>query len=143
MRVEQSIEIAAPRERIWELVSEPKRYSEFMSGSTWKPVEGEPTSGPRARFWLTVEAGSTDLGGVIEVVEWEPPHVLAWTNVSGIDNRGRWILRDRGDATEVTMRFSYQVPGGILALIASRLSAPILRRDVRASLEALKDVIER
>jgi uncharacterized membrane protein len=143
MRVEQSIEIAAPRERIWELVSEPKRYSEFMSGSTWKPVEGEPTSGPRARFWLTVQAGSTDLGGVIEVVEWEPPHVLAWTNVSGIDNRGRWILRDRGEATEVTMRFSYQVPGGILALIASRLSAPILRRDVRASLEALKDVIER
>ena len=142
MRVEQSIEIAAPREDIWKLVSEPKRYSEFMSGSTWKPVEGEPTSGPRARFWLTVEAGSTDLGGVIEVVEWDPPHELAWTNVSGIDNRGRWILRDRGEVTEVTMRFSYQVPGGVLALIASRLSAPILRRDVRRSLGTLKELIE-
>jgi uncharacterized membrane protein len=142
MRVEQSIEIAAPRESVWKLVSEPKRYSEFMFGSTWEPVEGEPTSGPRARFWLNVEAGSTDLGGVIEVVEWDPPHELAWTNVSGIDNRGRWILRDRGDVTEATMRFSYQVPGGILALIASRLSAPILRRDVRRSLEALKEAVE-
>jgi uncharacterized membrane protein len=142
MRVEQSIEVAAPREDIWKHVSEPKRYSEFMYGSTWKPVEGEPTSGPRARFWLTVEVGSTELGGVVELVEWDPPHELAWTNVSGIDNRGRWILRDRGEATEVTMRFSYQVPGGLLALLASRLSAPILRRDVRRSLEALKEAVE-
>jgi uncharacterized membrane protein len=142
MRVEQSIEVAAPREDVWKLVSEPKRYSEFMVGSSWKPVEGEPTSGPRARFWLTVQARSTDLGGVIEVVEWDPPHELAWTNVSGIDNRGRWILRDRGESTEVTLRFSYQVPGGVLALLASRLSAPILRRDVGGSLEALKEVIE-
>ena len=109
-----------------------------MVGSTWKHVEGEPVSGPRARYWLTVQAGSTDLGGVIEIVEWDPPHELAWTNVSGIDNRGRWILRDRGESSQVTLRFSYQVPGGILALIASRLSAPIMRRDVRQSLDALK-----
>jgi uncharacterized membrane protein len=143
MRVEESIEIAAARDRIWPLVSEPERYSEFMVGSTWKPVPGEPTSGPRARFWLTVQAGSTDLGGVVELVEWEPPHELAWTNVSGIDNRGRWILRERDEVTEVTLRFSYQVPGGILALIASRLSAPIMRRDVHRSLEALKSAIER
>jgi uncharacterized membrane protein len=143
MRVDESIEIAAARDRIWPLVSEPERYSEFMVGSTWKPVPGEPTSGPRARFWLTVQAGSTDLGGVVELVEWEPPHELAWTNVSGIDNRGRWILRERDEMTEVTLRFSYQVPGGILALIASRLSAPIMRRDVHRSLEALKRAIER
>ena len=113
-----------------------------MAGSTWKHVEGEPKSGPRARYWLNVEAGSTDLGGVVEIVEWDPPHELAWTNVSGIDNRGRWILRDRGERTEVTLRFSYQVPGGILALIASRLSAPILRRDVQRSLAALKPIVE-
>ncbi len=142
MRVEESIEVAAPRERVWRLVSEPTRYSEFMVGSSWRPVEGEPTSGPRARFWLTVEAGSIDLGGVVEIVEFDPPHELAWTNVSGIDNRGRWILRDRGERTEATMRFSYQVPGGVLALLASRLSAPILRRDVRRSLEALKEAVE-
>src|SRR5512147_996134 len=139
MRVEESIEVAAPRERVWRLVSEPTRYSEFMVGSSWRPVEGEPTGGPRARFWLTVEAGSTDLGGVVEIVEFDPPHELAWTNVSGIDNRGRWILREREGETEATLRFSYQVPGGVLALIASRLSKPLIARDVRSSLAALKD----
>jgi uncharacterized membrane protein len=79
---------------------------------------------------------------VVEVVEHEPPHELAWTSVAGIDNRGRWILRERGEKTEVTMRLSYQVPGGVLALIASRLGAPLLRRSVRESLTALKEKLE-
>ena len=143
MRVEESIRVAASRDRVWELVSLPERYSEFMVGWSWEPIRGEPSSGLRARFWLNVQVASTDLGGVVELVEFDPPHELAWTNVSGIDNRGRWILRDRGDETEVTLRFSYQVPGGVVALVASRLGAPILRRDVRKSLAALKDLLEK
>ncbi len=142
MRVDESIRVAAPRARVWGLVSMPERYSEFMVGSTWDPVPGEPSSGLRARFWLKVKVGSTDLGGVVELVELDPPHELAWTSVSGIDNRGRWLLRERNGETEVTMRLSYQVPGGLLALVASRLGAPILRRSVRQSLTALKELIE-
>jgi uncharacterized membrane protein len=143
MRVEESIRVAVPRERAWELVSLPERYSEFMVGWSWGPIPGEPTEGLRARFWLNVEVGSTDLGGVVELVEYDPPHELAWTNITGMDNRGRWILRERGDETEVTMRFSYQVPGGVLALVASQLGAPILRGYVRKSLAALKDLLEK
>jgi uncharacterized membrane protein len=142
MRVEESVTIAAPRDRVWGYVSEPTRYSEFMVGSRWEPISGEPSSGPRARFWLNIQVGSTDLGGAVELVEFDPPHELAWTNVSGIDNRGRWILRERDGETEVTMRFSYQVPGGVLALIASRLAAPLMRRDVRRSLASLKELAE-
>ena len=143
MRVDETIRIAAPRDRVWRYVAEPTRYSEFMVGSRWEPIPGEPTSGLRARFWLNVEVGSIDLGGVIELIAFDAPHELAWTNISGIDNRGCWILRERGQETEVTMRISYQVPGGVLALIASRLGAPMLRADVRKSLAALKDLVER
>ena len=142
MRIEQRIRIAAPRDRVWPVVSEPERYSEFMVGSTWDPVPGEPVTGPRARFEICISVGSTDLGGVVEVVEWDPPHEVAWTNITGIDHRGRWILRDRGEETDVTIRLSYQVPGGVLGLISSRLGAPILRRNIRQSLGALKDLVE-
>lgn len=142
MRIEQTIGIAAPREEVWRYVSEPKRYAEFMVGSRWEPVPGEPVTGLRARFEISIEVRSIDLGGVVEVVEWDPPHELAWTNITGIDNRGRWILRERDGRTEATLRLSYQVPGGFLALIASQLGAPILRRDIRQSLAALKDLAE-
>jgi uncharacterized membrane protein len=143
MRVEERIRIDAPRDEIWRYVSQPERYSEFMVGSTWSPVPGEPVTGPRARFEICIVVGSVDLGGVIEVVEWDPPHELAWTNITGIDQRGRWILRDRGDHTDVTIRLSYQVPGGLLALVASQLGKPLIQRDVRRSLEALREAVER
>ena len=142
MRVEERIRVDAPREEVWRYASQPERYSEFMVGSTWTPVPSEPVTGPRARFEICIEVGSIDLGGVIEFVEWDPPHELAWTNITGIDQRGRWILRDRGNCTDVTMRLSYQVPGGILALVASQLGRPLIQRDVRRSLEALREAVE-
>jgi carbon monoxide dehydrogenase subunit G len=142
MRVEQTIRIAAPREEIWDLVSRPERYSEFMVGSAWAPVPGEPTTGARARFKIEIEVGSIDLGGMVEFVEWDPPHELSWTNITGIDQRGRWILRDCGpNETTATLRVSYQVPGGVLALLASQLGKPLISRDVRRSLEALREAV--
>jgi uncharacterized membrane protein len=143
MRIEESIRIAAPREEVWRYVSDPERYSEFMVGSSWSPVPGEPTSGPRARSSIAIQVRSIDLGGVVEVVEWDPPHELAWTNITGIDQRGRWILRDCGSETEAILRVSYQVPGGFLALVASQLGRPLIQRDVRRSLEALKEAVQR
>jgi uncharacterized membrane protein len=142
MHIEESIDIAAPREQVWDLVSVPERYEEFMFGSHWSPVEGEPTNGPRARFQIQIEVRSVDLGGVVEVVEWDPPHEFTWTSITGIDQRGRWILRDCPTGTKATVRASYQVPGGVLALVASELSKPLIRRDLRRSLRALKDTIE-
>jgi uncharacterized membrane protein len=143
MRVEESIRIAAPREEVWRYVSDPERYSEFMVGSSWSRVPGEPASGLRARSQIEIRVRSIDLGGVVEVVEWDPPHELAWTNITGIDQRGRWILRDCGAETETTLRVSYQVPGGFLAVVASQLGRPLIQRDVRRSLEALTEAVQR
>jgi uncharacterized membrane protein len=142
MRVEESQRIVASRKAIWSLVADPQRYPDFMVGSTWMPIPGEPVSGIRARYSIAITVGSIDLGGVVEVIEFEPPHEMAWTSVTGIDHRGRWILRDCGDHTRVTMRLGYQVPGGVLALIASRAGAPMLRRDVRASLANLAGLLD-
>jgi uncharacterized membrane protein len=142
VRVEESIRIAAPRDQVWRYVSQPERYPEFMVGSHWEPVPGDPTTGLRARFRISIEAVSIDLGGVVEVIEHDPPHELAWTSITGIDHRGRWILRARDGETETTLRLSYQVPGGILALVASQLGKSIIRRDARQSLAALKDLVE-
>jgi uncharacterized membrane protein len=113
-----------------------------MVGSNWSPVSAEPVTGPRARYSVEIEVRSIDLGGIVEVVEWDPPHQLNWTNITGIDQRGRWILRDEDGRTNVTLRLSYQVPGGVLALLASRLSRPIIRRDATRTLVALKEIVE-
>jgi uncharacterized membrane protein len=142
MRVEERIRIEAPRERVWDFVSKPECYPEFMVGTEWKTVDGEPSTGPRARFSIAIEVGSIDLGGTVEFIEWDPPHEVAWTNITGIDQRGRWVLRDCDGHSDATLRVSYQAPGGLLALVASQLAAPLIRRDVRRSLAALKEAVE-
>ncbi|HKH23690.1 MAG TPA: SRPBCC family protein [Solirubrobacterales bacterium] len=143
MRVEESIRIAAPREEVWPFISQPGCYSQFMVNSTWSPVEGEPTSGLRARWNTEIGVGSINLSSLVEFVEWDPPHEIAWVNITGIDQRGRWILRDCHPHTEATLRVSFQAPGGVLALVASQLGKPLIHRDLRRSLEALREAVRK
>lgn len=125
------------------IVSDPSGYQQFMEGVNFGMVEGEPPVGHRARYTLRMEVGSAEVGGIVEVTEWEPPHELAWTSITGIQQRGRWILRECGPGeTDATLRFSYQAPGGLMAVVADRVSVRMVRRNVRRSLEGLKELIE-
>lgn len=69
---------------------------------------------------------------------------MAWSSVTGIDQRGRWRLRDAGAGmTRVELRYSYGVAGaGVAGLVAERVGAPILRRRLRESLLGLKRRVE-
>ena len=69
---------------------------------------------------------------------------MAWSSVTGVDQRGRWRLRELGDGrTRVTFRFAYGVAGGGLAgLIAERVAAPALSRRFQHSLLALQRAVE-
>ena len=143
MRVEESVTIEAPREKVWEWVADPSRADKFMSGVRYRVIEGEPTTGLRARYELRMKVRSAEVGGVVEVIEFDPPHEIAWTSITGIDQRGRWMLRDEGGRrTKVTCRLSYQVPGGVMGLVADRIGSPLVRRNVRRSLGALKRMLE-
>ena len=142
MRIQESVTINAPREKVWEAVSEIKKANAFMDGIRFTAIEGEETTGLRARYKIRLKAGSAEVGGVIELTEWDPPHELAWTSITGIDQRGRWILRPAGKGTEAILRLGYQVPGGVLALIADRIGSRTVRKHVRESLGRLKRMLE-
>jgi uncharacterized membrane protein len=144
MRIKESIVIAARPEAVWEYVGDLDNYLRFMAGVTrWEP-EGELRSGLGARRRMLIRAGSAEVGGLIEMVEWDPPRDLAWTSVSGIDQRGRMRLREAGAAaTRVEMRFAYGVAGsGIPGWIAEKVAAPTLRGHLRNSLAQLKRQVE-
>jgi uncharacterized membrane protein len=69
---------------------------------------------------------------------------MAWSSVTGVDQRGRWRLRELDDArTRVVFRFQYGVAGGgIPGLIAERVAAVSLNRRFRVSLLNLKRAVE-
>ena len=144
MRVSAEIEIAAPPEDVWEFVVDPARQLHFMAGMTRWEVEGEQVTGMGARYRTLMRVGSAEVGGVVEIVEWEECCDLAWTSVTGVDQRGRWRLRALPDeSTRVELRLAYGVAGsGLLGWIAEQVAAPTVRGHLRRSLQQLKRQVE-
>jgi uncharacterized membrane protein len=144
MRCSASIEISAPDTAIWAIVSDPARYLEFMSGVTRWEAASKKTNGIGARYRMLILVGSAEVGGLIEVVESHEPRDLAWTSVTGIDQRGRWRLREhRPGRTRLELRLSYGVAGsGLTGWLSERLSRPIVEGHLRRSLQQLKRLVE-
>jgi uncharacterized membrane protein len=144
VRIEQKVSVDAPRHIVWEYVTEPANYPVFIDGLTRWDVAGDRHSGLGARYRMLIRVGAADVGGLIEIVEWQPEGDMAWSSVTGVDQRGRWRLRELGDGqTRVTFRFAYGVAGGgIPGLIAERVAAVSLNRRFRVSLLNLKHTVE-
>jgi uncharacterized membrane protein len=143
MRDERELVVNAPRAVVWDYITDPDNYTLFFTGITRWDVDGRKKRGCGARYRMLMRVGSAEVGGLIEIVEWEEPGDMAWTSVMGLDQRGRWRLREHGPSrTSVMFRLSYHAPGGLLGWISDQLSAPIVRRNINATLENLKRHIE-
>jgi|SRR5687767_2233045 uncharacterized membrane protein len=144
MRLNESVVISAPQSEVWDYLSDLDNYLHFMSGITRWEADGEPSSGLGARRRMLIRVGSAEVGGLIEVVEWDPPKDLAWSSVTGVDQRGRLRLRPAGsNSTRVELRYAYGVAGGGLSgWISEHVSAPTISKHLRTSLQQLKRVIE-
>jgi uncharacterized membrane protein len=144
MRVRESIVVSAPRDLVWEYLTDPGNYLHFMAGVTRWEVEGEQRTGLGARYRMLMRVGSVEVGGLIEIVEFSEEHDMAWSSVTGIDQRGRWRLRDAGDGrSRVEFRFAYGVAGaGITGYVSELFAQPTISSNVRRSLQQLKRQVE-
>ena len=144
MRVNADICVGAPPSLVWAAVSDPARALHFMSGITRWEVEGDQRDGLGARYRMLMRVGSAEIGGVVELVEWATERDIAWTSVTGVDQRGRWRLRDNGDgSTHVEFRLAYGVAGsGVFGWVAEQLAAPTVRGHLRRTLQQLKRQVE-
>ena len=144
MRLNESIVISAPPKQVWDYLAEPKNYLHFMSGVTRWEVAGEKRNGLGARYRMLLRVGSAEVGGLIEMVEWSEPSDMAWSSVMGVDQRGRWRLRECGEGrTRVHLRYAYGVAGaGISGMIAELVARPTLKSHLRRSLGQLKRQVE-
>jgi uncharacterized membrane protein len=149
MRVRAAIEVSAPAEAVWAFIDDPSCYLHFMSGITRWEVVGEQASGKGARYRMLMHVGSAEVGGLVEVVEHDPGRDMAWVSVVGIDQRGRWRLREKArrvgtpPSTMVELRLSYGVAGsGIFGWLADHVAAPTVRGNLQRSLAELKRQVE-
>ena len=137
MRVDRDILIDASPEEIWELVRDPGGYDRFWHGLT-RLERRNKKEGLGARFTIRMRIGSADIGGLVEIVECDENADMAWTSITGIDHRVRWRLREADDGrTKVTLRLSWDSPGGLLGNVADRLGAPMVATTLEETLKNL------
>jgi acyl-CoA synthetase (AMP-forming)/AMP-acid ligase II/uncharacterized protein YndB with AHSA1/START domain len=139
VRIERETTVAAPRARVWKLVSDPAGYPAFFHGITRFEQRGQVEGGLGARFTMRMRVGSADVGGLVEIVEFDEPGDMAWTSITGIDQRGRWRLRETSDGrTRVVLRLSYGSPGGLLGAVSDQVSKPMVARNLERTLHNLR-----
>ncbi len=144
MRLSESVQVSAPPQAVWDFLAEPDNYLRFMSGVTRWEVVGDKRSGLGARYRMLLRVGAAEVGGLIEMVEFAEPNDMAWTSVTGVDQRGRWRIRDARDGrARVEFRYAYGVAGGgIFGWLSEMVAAPTLGRHVRRTLHQLKRQVE-
>jgi uncharacterized membrane protein len=143
MRVQRQCVINADRDRVWKVVSDPGCYPEFMASlERWKTLT-DGAAGLGARYTVHWLVGSVPIGGTVEVVEFDAPRELSWIGLTGVSQRGRFRLRETGDGrTKVTFRLSYESAGNILGLIADRVAARQVGRNMSQTLVNLRQMVE-
>jgi uncharacterized membrane protein len=144
MRLSECIVVNAPPQLVWDYVTDPDNSLRFMSGITRWEVEGDKRTGLGARYRMLMRVGSAEMGGLVEIVEFSAPRDMAWSSITGVDQRGRWRLRRApGGRTKVEFRFAYGVAGsGITGYIAEHVAAPLVRNHLRRSLQQLRREVQ-
>ena len=134
------------------MVSDPDNWLRIIHGISRFERQGDDKSSRNGddevnrvgeRYILRLRVGSADIGGLVEIVEFDEPGDLAWTSITGIDHRGRWRVREAPDgSTKVTFRLSYQAPGGLLGTMADRISSPMVGQNLDETLNNVRRELE-
>jgi uncharacterized membrane protein len=143
MRIEESIEIDAPTDRVWRLIEDPAALAGLDDGLS---IEADPATskgGLHARYRVLWRIGPVPIGADIEIVELTPGRELAWTSLTGIEHRFRFRLRELdGGRARLVLRFGYS-SAGPFGPLADLVSYGRVRATLRRLLAAVKSEAER
>ena len=132
MTVEDSVEIAKPQELVFALVRDLERAPEWQESLESVDVH----AGIEVRRVAGLRHEATFL-----VVEDDPPRRLVIASESGLaDARATFELEPSGDGTLITFTLEVELHGP--ARVARRIVKTTAQREVRSSLQKLKEVAE-
>lgn len=140
-RVVDRIKIDAPPEKVFSLISNLKRYPEFM------PEVTEVTALDTKKSRWRAEALGVPLYWFSEFIVWNENAEISWKSYEGVKNSGTWRLAktDNG-GTELTFILEYEAPrslGFLGALLDQRFIARELEKRISQSLNRVKYLSER
>lgn len=120
-----------------------RNATSWMFGlARFEPI-GAKDHGLGAEFDGTFQVKPVKLHSTIKVTEWEQDTLIAFESIKGFRNWSTWRFSAAGDTrTTITVKFSYELPGGLAGRMLGKALEPIVALSVRRSDEALRTNIE-
>lgn len=145
MRVEKSIEIAAPTERIWPFFVEPVKIMKWFTLLRKFEYTSDKRSGVGTTFYYLEKSGPQLMKLNFDVTEWVENERLAFTMTSGPLKKddGVWSIKTTPSGSIVTLITDVEMPWGIIGKIVDILFVGrILGKRQEEILANLKNLIE-
>lgn len=146
MRVERSIEIAAPADEIYDLVMDPQRLEDWVTihAGLKDAPRGELRRGSELTQCLKLAGRRFDVHW--HVVEAEKPRRVVWEGRGPVHSRAKVVYEFDSDGdgnTCFSYMNEYSVPGGPLGRVAAGALRGTAQRESERTLEKLKRLVER
>ena len=119
MKVEKSIEIAAPPEKIWSLVSERENLLRWHPRAQRLDFIGEQRSGVGATFYMEGKSDGGVMRSVCEITEWQENKKFAFHEILGMTKKfdAAFTIEATETGSRLTMLWDTVLPYWIIGKI--------------------------
>jgi carbon monoxide dehydrogenase subunit G len=145
VKVERTIEIAAPPERVYEVVMDPARLGDWVTihHHLVDAPNGQLKQGSKLTQCLKLAGKKFNVRWT--VVENDPCTRVVWEGRGPVTSHARVVydFEPGGDGTTTfSYRNEYDLPGGALGRIAGRAVLRVTQKELDGTLQRLKSLVE-
>jgi uncharacterized protein YndB with AHSA1/START domain len=137
-------EVAAPRERVFELLLDPHRLGEWVSAhrSVSDVPDGRLQKG--SEFKQTLSLAGREFHVRWKVTELDEPSLAVWEGRGPAGSKAtvRYELSENGDGTRFVYCNDYSLPGGPVGAAAGGAVSGAAKHAMRTTLRRLKELLE-
>jgi hypothetical protein len=139
VRVEATMELAAPPDRVWDRIRRWEDQARWIRDAVWVRVLTTEREDVGARVKVLNRVLHVPLfTEQLEVVGWDPPRRMVMAHRSFVRGTGIWSLEPVNGSTRFTWTEELSLPIPLLGELALLVYRPFLRRLMRGSLANLQ-----
>jgi uncharacterized membrane protein len=144
-RVELAIDVVASPEDIWDVLTDPEYFPEWIEGMQSVELLTEGEYGVGTRYRVVAGTGDRTVEWTVEITGIEPEQRIDYTYSGDVEGNGGWLIEPDEDGVRywVTSFDEFAPPGGWLVKLLSKFWMDNAARAARRkSLEQLKELLE-
>ena len=144
MSIRVSVDIAAPVQKVWDIVEPVERHIDWMADAVAIRFQTEQTRGTGTTFFCDTKVGPIKLVDVMTITAWEPCKVMGVKHTGVVTGTGEFTL-EAIDASHTrftwteSLTFPWWLGGPLGAFVGGQI---VMKAIWRRNLRELKKLVE-